>query len=131
MTGRSARASSAAAASTASRSPRRRGATRDGSSRSTSPTAVKMPPGTDTSAGILEAEGGAHLVSDRERVHQRQLGGAGVAEHDIDALLLQQREEGALSGHDGQEVLQSGLGEAGGAQSVARMKRSVIRDAAG
>ena len=42
------------------------------------------------------------LVLDREGVHQRQLGGAGIAEHDLDALLLEQIEEGTLSGHDGQ-----------------------------
>ena len=34
----------------------------------------------------------------REPVHQRQLGGAGVAEHDVDAFLLQDLEEGLLAG---------------------------------
>ena len=41
------------------------------------------------------------LVLDRERVHQRQLGRAGIAEHDHDALLLQDLEERALSGDAG------------------------------
>ena len=45
------------------------------------------------------------LILGRERIHQRQFGGAGVAEHDLDALLLEQIEEGALSGHDGQDDL--------------------------
>ena len=34
----------------------------------------------------------------REPVHQRQLGGAGVAEHELDTLLLQDLEEGLLAG---------------------------------
>jgi hypothetical protein len=34
---------------------------------------------------------------DREGVHQRQFGGAGIAEHDPDALLLEQIEERALA----------------------------------
>ena len=54
---------------------------------------------------LLQAEHVAQLVLGRERVHQRQFGGAGIAEHDLDAFLLEQLEEGALSGHDGQEVL--------------------------
>jgi hypothetical protein len=41
------------------------------------------------------------LVLARERVHQRQLRRPRIAEQDLDALLLQQLEEGALSGHDG------------------------------
>src|SRR5215472_19291469 len=32
-------------------------------------------------------------------------GGAGISEHDLDAFLLEQIEEAALSGHDGQDVL--------------------------
>jgi hypothetical protein len=52
---------------------------------------------------LLQGEHVAHLVVDRERVHQRQLGGAGIAEHDRDAFLLEQLEEGALSGHGGHE----------------------------
>ena len=51
---------------------------------------------------LLQAEDVAQLVLGRERIHQRQFGGAGIAEHDLDAFLLQQIEEGALSGHDGQ-----------------------------
>ena len=51
---------------------------------------------------LLQAEDVADVVLDREGIHQRQLGGAGIAEHDLDALLLEQIEEGALSGHDGQ-----------------------------
>ena len=39
--------------------------------------------------GLLQAEDVADVVLDRERIHQRQLGGAGIAEHDLDALLLQ------------------------------------------
>ena len=61
---------------------------------------------------FLQAQQVAQLVLGRERIHQRQFGGAGIAEHDLDALLLQNIEEGALSGHDGQEVLQMlGAGE--------------------
>ena len=51
--------------------------------------------------GLLQAEDVADVVLGRERIHQRQLGGAGIAEHDLDALLLEQIEEGALSGHHG------------------------------
>ena len=50
---------------------------------------------------FLSAEHVAQLVVDRERVHQRQFGGAGIAEQDIDALLFEQLQEGALSGHCG------------------------------
>ena len=53
-------------------------------------------------AGLLQAEHVAQLVLGRERVHQRQLGGAGIAEQDLDAFLLQELQEGTLSGHDGQ-----------------------------
>jgi hypothetical protein len=45
-------------------------------------------------------------VLDRKGIHQRQLGSAGIAEHHLDTLLLQELEEGALSGHDGQDGLQ-------------------------
>ena len=55
--------------------------------------------------GLLQAEHVADVVLDRERIHQRQLGGAGIAEQDIDALLLQQLEEGTFSGHHWQELL--------------------------
>jgi hypothetical protein len=51
---------------------------------------------------FLQSQQVAYLVLGCERVHQRQFGGAGIAEHDLDALLLQNIEEGALSGHDGQ-----------------------------
>ncbi len=54
---------------------------------------------------LLQAEHVAQLVVDRERVHQRQFGRAGIAEHDLDALLLEQLEEGAFSGHCGQSFL--------------------------
>jgi len=47
--------------------------------------------------GLLQAEDVADVMLDREGVHQRQLGGAGIAEHDPDALLLQQVEERALA----------------------------------
>ena len=50
--------------------------------------------------GLLQAEDVADVVLDREGVHQRQLGGAGIAEHDPDALLLQEIEEGALTGRE-------------------------------
>src|SRR5215467_238551 len=63
---------------------------------------------------LLQAEQVAQLVLGRERIHQRQFGGAGISEHDLDAFLLEQIEEGALSGHDGQDVL-PGLGVSGGA----------------
>jgi hypothetical protein len=51
--------------------------------------------------GLLEREHVAQLVLGRERVHQRQLRRSRIAEQDLDALLFQQLEEGALSGHDG------------------------------
>ncbi len=60
--------------------------------------------------GLLQAQDVADVVLDRERVHQRQLGGAGVAEHDLHALLLEQIEERALSGHHRQGSLQCCLG---------------------
>src|SRR5216684_3158546 len=56
---------------------------------------------------LLQAEQVAQLVLGRECVHQRQFGSAGIAEHDLDAFLLEQVEEGALSGHHGQTVLPS------------------------
>ena len=54
---------------------------------------------------FLEAEDVADVVLDREGVHQRQFGGAGIAEHHLDAFLLEQIEEGAFSGHYGQVSL--------------------------
>ena len=54
---------------------------------------------------FLQAEHVSDVVLDREGVHQRQLGGAGIAEHQLDALLSQQIEEGTLSGHHGQDRL--------------------------
>ena len=51
--------------------------------------------------GLLQAEDVADVVLDREGVHQRQFGGAGIAEHDPDALLLEQIEERAFTGHHG------------------------------
>src|SRR5271154_3010530 len=56
---------------------------------------------------FLEAEDVADVVLDREGVHQRQFGGAGIAEHDRDTLLLEQIEKGAFSGHHGQVSLPS------------------------
>jgi hypothetical protein len=55
--------------------------------------------------GFLQTEQIPQLILGRERIHQRQFGGAGVAEHDFDTLLLEQIEEGTLSGHDGQDDL--------------------------
>ncbi len=52
---------------------------------------------------FLEPEDVADVVLDRERIHQRQFGGAGIAEHHLDAFLFQEIEEGALSGHHGQD----------------------------
>ncbi len=51
---------------------------------------------------LLQAEDVADVVLDREGIHQRQFGGAGIAEHHLDALLLEQIEEGAFSTHNGQ-----------------------------
>ena len=56
--------------------------------------------------GLLEAQDVADVVLDREGIHQRQFGGAGIAEHHLDALLLEQVEEGAFSTHYGQDFLQ-------------------------
>ena len=51
---------------------------------------------------FLQAEDVTNLVLGRERIHQRQLGGAGIAEQILHAFLFQEIEEGALSGHDRQ-----------------------------
>ena len=53
---------------------------------------------------LLQAEDVADVVLDREGIHQRQFGGARIAEHHLDALLLEQIEEGAFSGHYGQGI---------------------------
>ena len=50
---------------------------------------------------LLQGEHVADVGLAREGVHQRQLGGAGIAEHDLDAFLLQDLEEGALAGDAG------------------------------
>ena len=55
--------------------------------------------------GFLQAEHVADVVVDRERIHQRQFGGAGIAEQHPDAFLLQDFKERALSGNDGQDFL--------------------------
>ena len=55
--------------------------------------------------GLLQAEQVAQLVLGRERIHQRQFGGAGIAEHDLHAFLLEQVEEGTLSDMTGSKVL--------------------------
>ena len=54
---------------------------------------------------FLEPEQVTQLILRCERVHQRQLGCAGIAEHDLDAFLLEQSEEGMLSGHQRQDGL--------------------------
>ena len=48
---------------------------------------------------------GAMAQFQRERIHERQFRGAGIAEHDLDAFLLEQVKESALSGHHGQSIL--------------------------
>ena len=55
--------------------------------------------------GLLKAEHVTNIVFDRESVHQRKFGGARVAEHDLDALLLEQLKEGALSRYCRQDGL--------------------------
>ncbi len=50
---------------------------------------------------LLEPEHVAQAGLHGERIHQRQLGGAGIAEENFDSLLLEQGEEGALSRHHG------------------------------
>ena len=55
---------------------------------------------------------------DNQRVDQRKLGRAGISEDDLDALLLEEIEEGTLSGHDGhglgsKGVVASGIGTDG------------------
>ena len=54
---------------------------------------------------LLQGEHVAQVVLGRERVHQRQFGGARIAEDDVDALLLEQLQEGTLSGHEGHYCL--------------------------
>src|SRR5262249_37370665 len=71
---------------------------------------------------LLQAEQVTQLVLGRERIHQRQFGGAGISEHDLDAFLLEQVEEGALSGLYGQDVL-PGLGASGGAKLETQARR--------
>jgi hypothetical protein len=58
-------------------------------------------------ARLLQSEHVAQLVFDRERIHQRQFGGAGIAEQNLDTLLLEQLKEGAFSTHCGQGVSSS------------------------
>ena len=59
-------------------------------------------------ARFLQSEHVAQLVFDRERVHQRQFGGAGIAEQDLHAFLLEELEKGAFSTHCGQGSVSSG-----------------------
>src|SRR5713101_8267647 len=54
---------------------------------------------------LLQAEDVLDLVLDREGVHQRQFGGAGIAKYNLDAFLLEEFEEGTLSGHRWQDRL--------------------------
>ena len=51
--------------------------------------------------GFLQAEHVFDVVLDGEGVHQLELGGARIAEHVGDALLLEQFEEGAAAGNYG------------------------------
>jgi len=53
-------------------------------------------------ARFLQSEHIAQLVLPRERVHQRQFGGAGIAEQDLDPFLLQKLKESTSSTHCGQ-----------------------------
>ena len=46
---------------------------------------------------FLEGEDVADACLAREAVHEGQLGGAGIAEHDLDAFLLEDFEEGLLA----------------------------------
>jgi len=55
-------------------------------------------------ARFLQSEHIAQLVLPRERVHQRQFGGAGIAEQDLDPFLLQKLKERASSTHAGKAV---------------------------
>ena len=59
---------------------------------------------------FLQAEHVADVLLDRERIHQRQLGGARIAEHHLDAFLLEDFQERAFSGYDGQDFLPRVLG---------------------
>jgi hypothetical protein len=77
--------------------------------------------------GFLQAEHVAHLVVDRERVHQGQLGGARIAEQHIDTLLFEQLQERALSGNDGQGILRVVLREADGGYLRSRYLCSPVR----
>src|SRR5262249_18831889 len=68
------------------------------------------------------AEHVAQLVLDRERIHQRQLGGAGIAEQDLDPLLLEELQERTLSrhhGHGSPPVCRGGSGGVGSLYAVA------------
>ena len=53
-------------------------------------------------ARFLQRQHIAQLVFDRERVHQRQFGGTGIAEQNLHAFLLEEFKKGAFSTHCGQ-----------------------------
>ncbi len=59
--------------------------------------------------GFLQAQDVADVMLDREGIHQRQFGGARIAEHHRDALLLEQVEKRAFSGHHGHWLPPVGL----------------------
>jgi hypothetical protein len=48
--------------------------------------------------GFLQAEHISHLRCRRERVHDRQLGGAGIAEHLAHAFVAQHAQKGVTAG---------------------------------
>jgi hypothetical protein len=54
---------------------------------------------------FLKGEDVADACLAREAVHERQLGRAGIAEHHLDAFLLEDLEEGLLAGREGHRRL--------------------------
>jgi hypothetical protein len=79
--------------------------------------------------GLLQAEHVTDVVLDCEGVHQRQFGGAGIAEHDLDPLLFEQVEERALSGHHGHNWLLRifGSGWRAGHPYLSRQSTAMLR----
>jgi len=61
------------------------------------PRGLRIAVGDAHHCGFLQAEHVAHPFLDRERVHERELGRAGIAEDELDAFLHAEFEESALA----------------------------------
>ena len=67
--------------------------------RGEAPGRLGIAPGHGHDRALLQPQHIARRGLDREGIHQRQLGGAGIAEDHLHALLAQQLQKGALAGH--------------------------------